>query len=96
MDEPTSSIDYHYLDRFIRYLDVLKQRGKTVIFSCHNPSIPLMLNANVFALEQGKLKCTGKARELLTYDTLRAIYGCELVPADSLPYRNYSIKPIDL
>lgn len=96
MDEPTSSIDYHYLDRFIRYLDVLKQRGKTVIFSCHNPSIPLILNANVFALEQGKLKCTGKARELLTYDTLRAIYGCELVPADSLPYRNYSIKPIDL
>ncbi len=96
MDEPTSSIDYQYLDRFVRYLDVLKQRGKTVIFSCHNPSIPLLLNANVFILEQGKLKCTEAARALLTHKTLQDIYGCELVPTTDLPYCDYSIKPIDL
>lgn len=96
MDEPTSSIDYRYLDRFVRYLDILQQRGKTVIFSCHNPSIPLLLNANVFVLEQGELKYTGKARELLTLETLLNIYGCKLVPTTDLPYCDYSIKPIDL
>ena len=96
MDEPTSSIDYQYIDLFVRYLDVLKGRSKTVIFSCHNPSIPMILDANVFVLSQGELKHMGNARKLLTQETLCDIYGCELVAADSLPYREYSIKPIDL
>ena len=96
MDEPTSSIDYQYVDRFVRYLDVLKTRGKTIVFSCHNPSIPLILNANVFVLSQGELMCTGNARSLLTLETLRDVYGCELVASDALPYKDYSIKPIDL
>ena len=96
MDEPTSSIDYQYVDRFVRYLNVLKERGKTIIFSCHNPSIPLVLNANVFVLAQGELKCAGNARTLLTHETLCDIYGCELVATDALPYKEYSIKPIDL
>ena len=64
MDEPTSSIDYQYIDRFIRYLNVLKERGKTIVFSCHNPSIPLLLNANVFVLADGQLKYSGEARTL--------------------------------
>ena len=96
MDEPTSSIDYRYIDRFVRYLNILKNRGKTIVFSCHNPSIPLILNANVFVLGQGELQYSGNARTLLTHKTLYDIYGCELVSADKLPYQEYSIKPLDL
>jgi iron complex transport system ATP-binding protein len=96
MDEPTSSIDYQYIDRFVHYLYVLKKRGKTIIFSCHNPSIPLILNANVFVLESGKVKYTGNARTLLTLEKLKDIYGCEFVAASELPYKEYSIKPCDL
>ena len=96
MDEPTSSIDYQYIDRFIRYLNVLKERGKTIIFSCHNPSIPLLLNANVFVLADGQLKYSGEARSLLNQETLCDIYDCEFVSASELPYKEYSIKPIDL
>ena len=96
MDEPTSSIDYQYIDRFVRYLNVLKNRGKTVIFSCHNPRIPRILNANVFVLAQGELRYAGNARTLLTHKTLCEVYGCEFVSTDTLPYQEYSIKPIDL
>jgi iron complex transport system ATP-binding protein len=96
MDEPTSSIDYQYIDRLVRYMDVLKNRGKTIVFSCHNPSIPLLLNANVFVLAEGYLKYSGEARALLTQEMLHEIYGCEIVPTDNLPYKEYSIKPIDL
>ena len=96
MDEPTSSIDYQYIDRFIRYLNVLKERGKTIIFSCHNPSIPLLLNANVFVLADGQLKYSGEARTLLNQETLCRIYDCEFVSTSELPYNEYSIKPIDL
>ena len=96
MDEPTSSIDYQYIDRFIRYLNVLKERGKTIVFSCHNPSIPLLLNANVFVLADGQLKYSGEARTLLNPETLCRIYDCEFVSTSELPYNEYSIKPIDL
>lgn len=96
MDEPMASIDYQYIDRFVRYLHVLKKRGKTIIFSCHNPSIPLMLNANVFVLESGKLKYSGKARTLLTQKRLQEIYGCEFVATSELPYQEYSMKPVEL
>ena len=96
MDEPTSSIDYQYIDRLVRYMDVLKRRGKTIIFSCHNPSIPLLLNANVFVLAEGCLKHSGEARALLDRELLHQIYGCEIIPADTLPYKEFSIKPVDL
>ena len=96
MDEPTSSIDYQYIDRFIRYLNVLKERGKTIVFSCHNPSIPLLLNANVFVLADGQLKYSGEARTLLNQETLCRIYDCEFVSTSELPYNEYSIQPIDL
>ena len=95
IDEPTSSIDYQYIDRFIRYLNVLKERGKTIVFSCHNPSIPLLLNANVFVLEDGQLKYSGEARSLLNQETLCRIYDCEFVSTSELPYKEYSIKPVD-
>ena len=96
MDEPTSSIDFQYIDRLVRYMDVLKRRGKTIIFSCHNPSIPQLLNANVFVLAEGCLKYSGEARALLNQEMLREIYGCEIISADNLPYKEYSIKPVDL
>ena len=96
MDEPTASIDYQYIDRFIRYLQMLKKRGKTILFSCHNPSIPLILNANVFVLEKGELKDSGNARTLLTLEKLQDIYGCAFVAADELPYKEYSMKPVEL
>ncbi len=94
MDEPTSSIDYKYLDKFIRYLQILQKRGKTIIFSCHNPSVPLLLNANIIVLEQGLIKFTGNARDILTLENMRSIYGCELIPCVDLPYTEFSILPI--
>ena len=96
MDEPTSSIDYYYISRFVNYLEVLKKRGKTVVFSCHNPSIPLILDANVVVLSEGNLKYEGKARNVLSVEKLKEIYQCELISAEDLPYEECSIKPIDL
>ncbi len=95
MDEPTSSIDFYYLDRTIRYLHLLQQRGKTIILSCHNPSIPLLLNANIIVLKNGTIKFQGNAREKLTVNMLKEIYGCELKPCSELPYQEVSLCPID-
>lgn len=95
MDEPTASIDYKFLNVVIRYIYKLKNRGKTIVLSCHNPSIPLLLNADVIVLERGKVKMTGKAREVLTLQTLCDIYGCDFIAGSQLPYEEASLLPIE-
>lgn len=95
MDEPTASIDYKFLNIVIRYIYKLKNRGKTILLSCHNPSIPLLLDADVVVLEHGKVKLTGKAREVLTLQTLCDIYGCEFIAGSQLPYEEASLLPIE-
>lgn len=95
MDEPTSAIDYCFLDKIIRYLNMLKHKGKTIILSCHNPSIPLLLNANVVVLENGSIMLQGNAREKLSMNTLKKIYKCELKSCIELPYQEVSLCPID-
>lgn len=94
MDEPTSSIDYKFLDIIIQYTKKLSERGKTLILSCHNPSIPLLLNADVVVLEKGEIKTIGNARKVLTIQALRNIYGCEFVSSDKLPYEEASLLPL--
>lgn len=95
MDEPTSSIDYQYLDKVIKYLRTLKERGKTIILSCHNPNIPLLLNSNVIVLEQGNIQMQGAARHILTLKSMKEIYKCELIESKNLPYKEASLCPID-
>ena len=95
MDEPTASIDYKFLNTVIRYIYKLKKQGKTIVLSCHNPSIPLLLNTNVVVLERGKVKMTGKAREVLTLQTLCDIYGCDFIASSQLPYEEASLLPIE-
>ena len=96
MDEPTSSIDYKFLDIVIKYIEKLKNIGKTIILSCHNPSIPLLLNAEVVVLERGSVKIMGKARDVLTLPVLSDIYGCDFVPVNQLPYEEASLLPLEL
>ena len=95
MDEPTASIDYKFLNTVLRYIYKLKNRGKTIVLSCHNPSIPLLLNADVVALERGRVKTTGKAHEVLTLQTLCDIYGCDFISSCQLPYEEASLLPIE-
>ena len=95
MDEPTASIDYKFLNIVIRYIYKLKNRGKTIVLSCHNPSIPLLLNADVIVLERGKVRMTGKARDVLTLQILCDIYGCDFIAGSQLPYEAPSLLPIE-
>lgn len=95
MDEPAASIDYRFLDIVIKYIYELKNRGKTIVLSCHNSSIPLLLNSEIAVLECGRLTMTGKAREVLTLQTLRDIYGCDFIAGSQLPYEEASLLPIE-
>ena len=95
MDEPTSSIDYKFLNTILRFIYKLKKQGKTIVLSCHNPSIPLLLNANVVVLERGIVKMTGRARDVLTLHNLCNIYGCDFVASSQLPYEEASLLPIE-
>lgn len=95
MDEPTSSIDYKFLDVIIRYIDKLKRQGKTIVLSCHSPSIPLLLDADLIVLKNGHINRSGKARKILTKKALKEIYGCDFINCSQLPYEEASLIPIE-
>ncbi len=95
MDEPTSSIDLRFLDMIIKYLNILKNLGKTIILSCHDPNIPLLINGNVVVLEKGKIKKYGKARDILTKEFIEDVYQCKMIETKELPFKSVSLKPID-
>lgn len=93
LDEPTSSLDYKNQELVLKTLGDLQNKGKTIIFSCHNPSIAMLLNSEILVLDSGQLKAQGNARSLLTPEFLKQLYGCELVSCKDLPYEDVSLNP---
>lgn len=96
MDEPTSSIDYRYLEKVLKYIDYLRSQDKLIILSCHDPRIPFLLDGNVIVLEEGNIIFQGKAREKLTLDVLKRIYKCDMILSKDLPYLDVSLNPISI
>ncbi|AHI52769.1 ABC transporter ATP-binding protein [Spiroplasma culicicola] len=78
LDEPLSALDLKNQYKIIEILKKLKDKGKTIILSCHNPNICLHLDAKVFLIKEGKLINQGPARKIITPVILKEIYGNNL------------------
>lgn len=75
MDEPTASLDFGNQLKLYEMTKDLQSQGKTVIFTTHNPSHVLYLNCQVAVMQSGKIVMTGGAKEIVTQNTLKEIYG---------------------
>lgn len=53
-DEPTGNLDEKNAQKIVQVLQLLKEKGKTVIVSTHDPQIRLLAD-QVLSLEAGKL-----------------------------------------
>jgi iron complex transport system ATP-binding protein len=88
MDEPTSHLDLANTRRILAMMRRLKQAGKTVVFSTHDPNAATAVADQVVLLHQGALMSVGRPQDVLTDHTLSAVYGVpvEVIAVDGRPW----------
>ena len=75
MDEPTASLDYGNQLRLFEIIMDLKEKGKTIVFTTHNPEHVKLLNCDVAIINDGRIIQKGNANEIITKELLVEIYG---------------------
>jgi iron complex transport system ATP-binding protein len=93
MDEPTSALDLKNQNLVMsKLIEMAEQEQKAIILSTHNPNQALFLDAEVFLLKDGKILNFGPAKELLTIEQLKEIYGDDICLSSELPYQEISFR----
>ncbi|MBR2377108.1 MAG: ABC transporter ATP-binding protein [Clostridia bacterium] len=75
MDEPTASLDYGNQLRLFEIIKELKEKGKTIVFTTHNPEHVKLLGCNVAIINDGEIIKKGAASKIITKEFLVEIYG---------------------
>jgi iron complex transport system ATP-binding protein len=78
MDEPTASLDFGNRVRVLSEIRALSARGIALILSTHDPDQAFLCAQRVGMLHQGQLAYLGAPREVITRESLRAVYGVEV------------------
>ncbi len=84
LDEPTSHLDLANARRILRVLRSLRENGKTVILTTHDPNAAASVADYVVLLRAGKVLAAGPPHEVMTSAHLSATYG---VKVEVLPVR---------
>lgn len=90
LDEPTAHLDLHHQMETCRLLRKLNdERGLTVILVSHDLNLASQYCDRLLLLDRGRIAALGTPHEVLRAETLRAVYGCEVLidqhPASGLP-----------
>jgi iron complex transport system ATP-binding protein len=78
LDEPTSHLDLANTRRVLRVLGVLRERGKTIVLTTHDPNTASILADSIILLRAGRVRATGAPAAVLTGELLGAVYGVEI------------------
>lgn len=78
LDEPTASLDFGNQLLVLNRARELAREGYTVIQTTHNPEHSYMFADRILALSGGEVLTEGAPREVLTPDTMRALYGVDV------------------
>ncbi|HSA62122.1 MAG TPA: ABC transporter ATP-binding protein [Nitrospiraceae bacterium] len=90
LDEPTAHLDLHHQMETCRLLRRLNDdRGLTVILVSHDLNLASQYCDRLLLLDHGRIVALGTPHEVLRAETLRAVYGCDVLvdqhPASGLP-----------
>lgn len=78
MDEPTSHLDLANRRRILQVLAKLAARGKTVVFTTHDPNAAAAVAEEVVLLRRGHVLATGPVEQVLTMENLTRTYGVDV------------------
>ena len=79
MDEPTANLDFGNQVRVMEHIQAVARAGMGVLLSTHDPDQAFLCADRVAMLHGGKLAHTGPPTEAITADSLRQLYGVEVV-----------------
>ncbi len=78
MDEPTASLDFGNQVRVLGEIAQLARRGIAVMLSTHDPDHAFLCAHRVALLHEGRLARLGAPEEVITRESLHAVYGVEV------------------
>ncbi len=91
LDEPISALDVKNQEIILNLIKtVAETENKTVLLSSHNPNHALYLNGCVLLLKDGALIKEGSAKEIITVENLKDIYGDNIKYSKDLDYNEIS------
>jgi iron complex transport system ATP-binding protein len=77
LDEPMSHLDLANTQRICWTIEALRDDGKTIVFTTHDPNIASASADSVVMLLNGKVVAAGSIRETLTAANVKTTYGVE-------------------
>jgi iron complex transport system ATP-binding protein len=75
LDEPTSHLDLANARRILRVLRSLREQGKTIVLTTHDPNAAAAVADHVILLRAGQVLAAGLTGAVLTSAQLSATYG---------------------
>ncbi len=78
MDEPAVGLDYANQQRLLQTISELAKKGRTIVFSSHDPSHPFMAADYALLMKNGKVVAFGPPESAITSQTLSRVYQTEM------------------
>ncbi len=80
LDEPTAFLDIkHQVDIYDILVELNRERGMTIIAVSHDLNLASHYCERVLVFKEGRLKFDGPPQEAITPDTVRDVYGADVV-----------------
>ena len=78
LDEPTANLDFGNQLLVLEQARSLAREGYTVIQTTHHPEQSYMFSDRILAIQKGRVLAEGDPKEVLTGETLHALYGVDV------------------
>lgn len=78
MDEPAANLDYANQQALMEAVADLAGKGYCVVMSTHSPEQPAAVGCKVLLLREGRVAGFGSPGEVITPESLEAVYGIEM------------------
>ena len=89
LDEPTAALDLSHQVRLMDLLEGLKNsQGVTVVMVSHDLNLAAMYADRLLLLSKGSVARMGTPEEVIDYEMLEKVYGCEVL-VDQSPLGEY-------
>lgn len=90
LDEPVSSLDIRHQLGIMQLARTFCERGGGVVAVMHDLNLTAMFADHMVMMKAGKVRASGTPRDVLTNETMEAVFGCRMqvgaVPAADVPF----------